>query len=414
MEDRDRFEHVAQLAHVALPAMPGQTLERPAGELHLRLALTGGELAQEVVREQRQVVQPFPQRRNRQGDDLQPVVEIFPERALRDRLLQVAVRRREQPEVHVDVAAAADPHDLPLLKHAQQLHLEFRNQLADLVQEQGPAGGELQLADLAPDGSGEGPLLVAEQLALQDLVRDRAAIQGQEALLPAGAGVVQGLGDEFLPGAALAQDEHGGAARRDLPHLLEQVLHRRRLAHDRVEAEALVEHLAQVRHLVAQLPVLDQLVDAAPQLVEVDRLRQVIVRADAHRLDRGLDRAEAGDQDHRQVELLGPHPVQERQPVHARHAQVADRQAYPGFPFDERQSRLRVVEHPHAEAGPLERYRHRLTGPGLVIDHDDPWRGGHGAHPNAAKVFGRWPAHPLSDSPVMTPSRRRVYDRLWR
>ena len=184
---------------------------------------------------------------------------------------------------------------------------------------------------------------------------------------------MQGLGDEFLARAALAQDEHRSAARRDLAHLLEQVLHRRRLAHDRVEPETLVEHLAQVRHLVAQLPVLDQLEHPAPEFVEVDRLGQIVVGADAHRLDRRLDRAEAGDQDHREVEFLGPHPVQEREPVHARHPQVAHRQAHPRLPLDERQRRLRVVEHAHAETGPFERDRHRLARPGLVIDHDDPW-----------------------------------------
>ena len=65
-------------------------------------------------------------------------------------------------------------------------------------------------------GAGEGALLVAEQLAFQQLGRDGAAVDGDERPLPARAGVVDGAGRELLAGARLAEDQHAGIVRGDL------------------------------------------------------------------------------------------------------------------------------------------------------------------------------------------------------
>jgi hypothetical protein len=62
---------------------------------------------------------------------------------------------------------------------------------------------QLEAADLLGDGAGEGPLLVAEQLALQQPGGDGRAVELNEGLFPAGAQVVQGTRDEFLvPGSS--------------------------------------------------------------------------------------------------------------------------------------------------------------------------------------------------------------------
>ncbi len=61
----------------------------------------------------------------------------------------------------------ADAVDLALLERAQQLRLQPRMHLADLVEQQRAAVRLLELADAAGDGAGEGALLVAEQLAFR-------------------------------------------------------------------------------------------------------------------------------------------------------------------------------------------------------------------------------------------------------
>ena len=73
-------------------------------------------------------------------------------------------------------ARAAEPLDLPLLEHAQQLDLDVRRQLADLVEKDRRAIGQLEAADLPRERAGEGAFLAAEQLALDQRRRNRRAV----------------------------------------------------------------------------------------------------------------------------------------------------------------------------------------------------------------------------------------------
>ena len=76
----------------------------------------------------------------RHRDDVQPVVEVLAEAPLAHRRAQVLVGGRDQPQVDLH-GAPAQPLDLALLQHPQQLHLHVRGDLADLVQEQRAAVG---------------------------------------------------------------------------------------------------------------------------------------------------------------------------------------------------------------------------------------------------------------------------------
>ena len=75
---------------------------------------------------------------------------------------------------------AADALEAPLLQHAQQLGLHRRRHVADLVEEERAAVGQLEPARALADGAGERPFLVAEQLALQQGLRQGGAVDGDE------------------------------------------------------------------------------------------------------------------------------------------------------------------------------------------------------------------------------------------
>ena len=68
------------------------------------------------------------------------------------------------------------------LEHAQQLGLEREVELADLVEEDGAAVGLLEAAVLRSTAPVNAALLVAEQRALDQLARDRAAVEDHERL----------------------------------------------------------------------------------------------------------------------------------------------------------------------------------------------------------------------------------------
>ena len=63
----------------------------------------------------------------------------------------------------------ADAHEGAGLEHAQQLDLQLERHLGDLVEEQRAAVGALEEALVLAVGAGEAALLVAEQLALDQV-----------------------------------------------------------------------------------------------------------------------------------------------------------------------------------------------------------------------------------------------------
>ena len=89
-----------------------------------RLVVVLGVLRQEAIGEHWNLVASLAQRRQRDADDVQSKEQILAELSLADRHLQVAVGRRENTHIDVDVLTAAEARELPVLQHLQQLRLQ--------------------------------------------------------------------------------------------------------------------------------------------------------------------------------------------------------------------------------------------------------------------------------------------------
>ena len=70
----------------------------------MSLPCSDAKRCEEVIGEQQHVRLPLAQRRNEDREDVEPVEQVLAERALRDRLLQVLVRRGDQAHVDLDAA----------------------------------------------------------------------------------------------------------------------------------------------------------------------------------------------------------------------------------------------------------------------------------------------------------------------
>src|SRR5262249_44757647 len=135
-----------------------------------------------------------------------------------DERAEIAVRRRYDPHVDRARIRRAERPDLLPLDRAEELHLERERDVADLVEEERPALGDLEEPALRVLRSRERSLGEAEELALDELVRERAQVDRDERLGGARARAVDRAGDDFLAGAALAGEEerrHGGRDLRD-------------------------------------------------------------------------------------------------------------------------------------------------------------------------------------------------------
>ena len=199
------------------------------------------------------------------------------------------MRGDDHADVGLDRLDAAEALELAELDHPQQLDLEVRREVADLVEEDRAAVGPFEAAELSLDGPGEGPLLVAEQLAFEQRLGQGGAVDLDERLVRPQAVVVDGVGDEVLARAALAADQHGRVA---VGHLLDQpvhLLHRVARADHVVHGESRLQLPPQPDVLVAQQRPL-----GLHELVQLDRLGD-------HRGD-DVEQTQAG------VEIVAPGP----------------------------------------------------------------------------------------------------------
>ena len=187
---------------------------------------------QEIFGQQADVLGALPQRRKLNAHDIEPVEQILAERFFGDFLLEIVVRRRDDAHVGLERFIAADAGEFAFLQHAQDLSLQGQRHVADFVEKQRAAIALLEAAHPRAGGAGEGALFVAEELALEQMLRDGRAIDGDEPLRAPLAVVVNGAGDELLARAALAGDHHRGVAVRDAADHLEDLLHGDRLADD--------------------------------------------------------------------------------------------------------------------------------------------------------------------------------------
>src|ERR1041385_3203104 len=181
------LDDALQLTHVAGPVVVLEDTQR--------LFLHGFELSPDLLvvlgdeetDELRDVFLALPERRDRDGEDIETVEQVLPELPLGDLLLQSAVGGRDDPHVDFDRAGIAQSLELAFLDDPEQLGLQLQGHLADLVEQYGAAVGQFEATDLPHIGAGERPLFPAEELAFDEVGRQRRAIHRDQRPVPASA-----------------------------------------------------------------------------------------------------------------------------------------------------------------------------------------------------------------------------------
>ena len=161
---------------------------------------------------QREHVTPaHPQRRHFDAHHVQSVVEVFAELACLGVGGQITVGGGHDANVDLDLIVAADALEPALLQHGQQLHLDRGGDLSHLVQKQRAAVGLFEAADTPAIGARERPLLMTEELALEQGFGEGSAVHRDEGPVRARAERVNRTRELALPCAAFAGHEHGRA-----------------------------------------------------------------------------------------------------------------------------------------------------------------------------------------------------------
>ena len=115
----------------------------------------------------------------------------------------------QRPEININLVIATDPLHLPVFKNTQQLGLKRKRHITDFVKKQSAALGQFNPSFARLVRAGKGAFLVAEDLGLKKLGRDRGAIHRNKAPCAAGCGMHRAR-NQLLAGACLSKHKHAG------------------------------------------------------------------------------------------------------------------------------------------------------------------------------------------------------------
>ncbi len=248
-----------------------------------------------MIDQGRNVLGPFPQRGDGQGDDVQLEIEVFPKLVLADELLQALGRGGH--ETHIDRHGFRRPgrEEGLVFDDAHQLGLAGQAHVPDLVEEDRASGGQLQFALPLPDGLGRAALGRAEEVHLQEVGRHRGAVDLDEAFVGAPAVLMDEAGDELLARAVFAGDEDAAGGGGGLLHVLTQPQYGRAGPHQMILE---LEPLPELKVLLFQPELLQGVLDGQDDLLQGQGLFQKVEGPQLDGLDGRLHRAVAGDHHH--------------------------------------------------------------------------------------------------------------------
>src|SRR5262249_48056772 len=234
-EEHGALDHVLQLADVAAGAVPRERGERVGGDRRHRALQDTAVLGEKVLDQERDVAGPLVQRRQPDAEHTQPEVQVLAEAAALDLDGEVAVGGGDDPHVDPHRAGRTDRADLTLLQGAQEVYLDRRAGLRDLVEEERAAVGGLEKPLLVRDRTGEGALAMPEVLGGECRPARRSAVARYEGPAAASAFAVDRLREHLLAGARRPLEEHRGRRIEDPPRRPHNSLQGLARANDRAE-----------------------------------------------------------------------------------------------------------------------------------------------------------------------------------
>ena len=118
------LDHVLQLPDIPRPRMPRQSAQEPRRHVALLLLVNLGKHAQEILRQQWNVVGAIAQRRHLDFDHRDAEVEVLAKRSLPNHLLQVTIGSTNDANVHSMRRVGTQPPHGALLQDAKQFRLQ--------------------------------------------------------------------------------------------------------------------------------------------------------------------------------------------------------------------------------------------------------------------------------------------------
>ena len=160
--DHCTLDGVLQLADVARPIVRQDPVPRVVGEAGNALPVLRRITSQELLGQQLNVIGALAKRRQIDLHDGKSIIQVLAQLTFAERLLQIPVRCSDDANVDRDLLLASEAAHRARFERAQQLHLNVRRHLRDLVEEERAAARHLERTGLFVRRSGERALFVTE------------------------------------------------------------------------------------------------------------------------------------------------------------------------------------------------------------------------------------------------------------
>ena len=230
------FQRIFQLPHVARPGIRAQAFIHTFGQPGGGSPQGAGELVEKAAAQKFNIALPFPQRGNIQGKDIQAVEQIFPKFLPAHGFFQVPVGRRDHPHIDLPRVFASYPAQFSVLEQTQQRNLRVQGHFSYFVQKDGSVVRQFKLSGFAKAAcAGKRPLVVSEQLGLNQIARQGPAVDHNKRPHGARPAVVYGLGKQLLSCSAFPENQRRGVASCGESGRPYRLLHRGRLAHNMIK-----------------------------------------------------------------------------------------------------------------------------------------------------------------------------------
>ncbi len=168
MHDHDALDCVSQFAHVAGPWIRFEHRQHFGRELFRDVArVLFVVLLNKVLGQWQNIFATIAQWRQLDRHHRETIIKIFAESSLSNSFFQIDVRRSDDANVNSTRRRVAQRRELAFLNHAQQSHLCFRWNIANLVEKDRTSVGHFKQPLLRRDRAGERAASVAKQLRLE-------------------------------------------------------------------------------------------------------------------------------------------------------------------------------------------------------------------------------------------------------
>ena len=363
-------QHVFQFPDVARPGVPCQHDMGSLGESPHLFAELPRELLHKITNQQGQIFRPILQRRHVDFYHRKPIVQILAEQLVRNRGAKIAMRGRDDMNIHTPWRQRSDPQYFLILQSPQQLGLSSERHVANFVEEYRAAVGILEQAHLVLGCAREGAAHVSEKFALKQRFHHGRTVQHDKPPIRHRAEIVQSFRGQFLTRSGFTRHQHIAEMWGNTTNARKHLHHCRAAAHH-VLKPGVGQHLVfQLARTLAALRFLHQPAHPFTQSRDRDGLIQIVRRALTNRFHGRLARVVSGHQYHVDRGIEIHYALQHFKPGNSRHDEIRQHDLRV-FAKHDLQTLLGIARRENGESFPVQRGREHLKASRVVVDNHE-------------------------------------------